>query len=132
MSQLEDLNILNKRCGYNIHNGIRILHAEEDYSVVEAELFEGSMNPWGMVHGGLVYSLCDVATGIAAGGTKRRVVTLSGNMYYLRPSQGTRLRAEGRVVKRGKSVLIAEAFVYDDQDRMTARGTFEYFEADGK
>lgn len=132
MSQLDKLRELNRHSGFNEHNGIKITQLEDDFCVVEAELREESMNPWEMAHGGLVYSLCDVATGVAAGGVNRKVVTLSSSMYFLRPSQGTKLRAEGRIVKKGKSVLLAEAVVYDDKNRPTARGSFEYFDADDK
>ena len=132
MSDFDKHKEINRIKGFNQHNGIKILEYGEDWCVVEAELRDESMNPWEMAHGGLVYSLCDVATGVAAGGVNRKVVTLSSSMYFLRPSQGTKLRAEGRIVKKGKSVLLAEAVVYDDKNRPTARGSFEYFDADDK
>ena len=132
MSQLDKLRELNRHSGFNEHNGIKITQLEDDFCVVEAELRDEAMNPWEMAHGGFVYSLCDVAAGVASGGILRRVVTLSSSMYFMRPSTGTKLRAEGRIVKKGKTVIVAEAVVYDDQNRPTARGNFEYFDVGDK
>ena len=85
------------------------------------------MNPWGMAHGGFVYSLCDVAAGVVVSHTGRRGVTLSGNMYYLRTSKGKKLIAEGRIVKDGKTVVLVETNTYNDERVLTARGEFQIY-----
>ena len=127
MSKQEKLDELNARCAYNRHNGIVITDISDGLCVVDGELGPQTMNPLGMAHGGFVYSLCDVAAGALVSQFAPKLVTLSANMSYLRPSQGTRLRAEGRLVKKGRTVSVVDTFVYDDQDRLTARGTFEIY-----
>ena len=54
-------------------------------------------------------------------------VTLNSNMHFLRPSRGTVLRAEGRMVKKGRTVSVIETKVYDDTERVTAIGIFEIY-----
>ena len=127
MSKQEKLDELNARCAYNRHNGIVITDISDELCVVEGELVPQTMNPLGMAHGGFVYSLCDVAAGALVRQFEPNFVTLSASINYLRPSQGTRLRAEGRLVKRGRTVSVVDTFVYDDQDRLTARGSFEIY-----
>ena len=127
MTKEEHLNIANERSGFNKHNGIKIVDFDDEHCIVEGELCNEAMNPWGMAHGGFVYSLCDVAAGALVSQFAPKFVTLSANMSYLRPSQGTRLRAEGRLLKKGRTVCVVDTFVYDDQDRLTARGTFEIY-----
>ena len=127
MSKQEKLDELNARCAYNRHNGIVITDISDGLCVVDGELGPQTMNPLGMAHGGFVYSLCDVAAGALVSQFAPKLVTLSANMSYLRPSQGTRLRAEGRLVKKGRTVSVVDTFVYDDQNRLTARGTFEIY-----
>ena len=46
-------------------------------------------------------------------------------MSYLHPSYGSRLRAEGKVLKSGRTITVIEASVYDERGVLTARGTFE-------
>ena len=127
MSKQEKPDELNARCAYNRHNGIVITDISDELCVVEGELVPQTMNPLGMAHGGFVYSLCDVAAGALVRQFEPNFVTLSASINYLRPSQGTRLRAEGRLVKKGRTVSVVDTFVYDDQDRLTARGSFEIY-----
>ncbi len=127
MTKQEKLKLMNSRSGFNMHNGIVITDISDELCVVEGELKPQAMNPLGMAHGGFVYSLCDVAAGALVGQNGGKFVTLSSSMNYLRPSQGSRLRAEGRQVKKGRTVCVVETSVYDDQDRLTARGTFEIY-----
>ena len=127
MSKQEKLDELNARCAYNRHNGIVITDISDGLCVVDGELGPQTMNPLGMAHGGFVYSLCDVAAGALVRQFEPNFVTLSASINYLRPSRGTRLRAEGRLVKKGRTVSVVDTFVYDDQNRLTARGTFEIY-----
>ena len=125
MTKQDKIKLMNSCSGFNMHNGIVISDISDELCVVEGELKPQAMNPLGMAHGGFVYSLCDVAAGALVGQNGGEFVTLSANMSYLRPSQGTRLRAEGRLLKKGRTVCVVDTFVYDDQDRLTARGAFE-------
>lgn len=127
MTKQEKIDAINASCSYNIYNGIKVVDLKENVCVVEAELRDESMNPWGMAHGGLVYSLCDVSAGVVVSQTGRRGVTQSGMVYYLRPSTGKKLRAEGKIIKNGKTVVLVEANIYNDEGLHTARGEFQIF-----
>ena len=127
MTKQDKLKLMNSCGGFNKHNGVTVTDISDELCVVEGELKPESMNPLGMAHGGFVYSLCDVAAGAVVGQNGGEFVTLSANMSYLRPSQGTKLRAEGRLLKKGRTVCVVDTFVYDDQDRLTARGAFEIY-----
>ena len=108
-------------------NGLTVTDIGVDFCVVTAELNPTAMNPWDMAHGGFVYSMCDVASGVLASGIERRGVTLSANMQYLRPSRGKSLRAEAKIIKNGRKVLFIETNVYNDEGVHTARGEFQIF-----
>lgn len=127
MTKDELIRQINGRCAFNIHNGITVTDIGDDFCVTEGEIRPETLNPWGMAHGGFIYSLCDVAAGVAACHGARRGVTLSGNMYYLRPSKGKKLRAEGRIVKNGKTVVLVETNVWNDEGVHTARGEFQIY-----
>lgn len=127
MTKQEKIEAVNERCSYNKYNGIKVVDFGEGYCIVEGELRDEAMNPWGMAHGGFVYSLCDVAAGVAVNQLNRRGVTLSGNMYYIRPSKGKKLRAEGKIIKDGKTIVLVETNVFNDEGIHTARGEFQVF-----
>jgi uncharacterized protein (TIGR00369 family) len=96
-------------------------------------VFEGDagphlLNPLGTVHGGWALTLIDSATGCAAhtllsAGVSYTTIETKAN--FSRPifKDGGRVRAEGRVVGRGKRIISCEARVVDAKGRIVAHGT---------
>ena len=125
MDKQKFLDAVNVYCEYNKHNHIFATDIEPDVAIIEAELRPESMNPLGMAHGGFVYSMCDIAAGVVVSQYAEKFVTLSGNLYFMSPGKGKKLRCEGRIIKRGRTVNIVETSVFDDDGKLTAKGTFE-------
>ena len=75
--------------GFNSHNHIVVTEVGDGTSVVEVKLVQESLNPLGMAHGGLIFTLCDVATGVAARTGGRITVTLDSNIHFLRRAKDT-------------------------------------------
>ena len=117
----------NRLSGFNAHNGIEVVEFDDEHCTVIGKISEKAMNPFEMAHGGFVYSLCDVAAGVIISREGHPGVTLNSNVHFLHPSRGTVLRAEGRIVKKGRTVSVIKTEVYDDNDRLTAVGTFEIY-----
>lgn len=71
----------------------------------------------GLLHGGVVTSLADVACGYAALTTMpidSEVLTVEFKINLIRPAISNKVAAIGRVVKTGKTLVIAEAIVTDE------------------
>lgn len=108
--------------------GFDLIEADEGRTVFTCEPGEHHYNLIGSVHGGLVATLIDSATGTAvhttlAKGELYGTVNLSVDM--LRPVTGKTgmLRTEGTVVHRGRRIAIATAEVKSDADgKVYARG----------
>jgi len=88
------------------------------------------MNPHGVVHGGVVYSLVDYAMGGAL--TSRlepgeRCATLEVKINYLAAVSRGSLRAEARVIGRTKRVGVLEATVHANGDRLVALATGSFY-----
>ncbi len=85
---------------FTAYNFMELELAERDRAVYRLEIRRESRNPYGMVHGGALYTLADDAAGMAAHGDGRHYVTQHGDLYFLdNRSRGT-IRAEGRVRRR--------------------------------
>lgn len=96
-------------------------------------LFEGLpgpelLNPLGTVHGGWALTLIDTVTGCAAHSTLpagvgfASIETKANFSRAIRAETGA-VRAEGRVVSRGRSIISAEGRIVDAQGRVLAHGT---------
>ena len=88
------------------------------------------MNPHGIVHGGVVYSLVDYAMGGAL--TSRlepgeRCATLEVKINYLAPVSGGELTAHAEVVSRTRRIGVLEARVSSDTGLLVALATGSFY-----
>ena len=108
--------------GFNEYNGIDLMDVDDYYAQVRVPLTQAGMNPLDMAHGGLIFSLCDVACGVAARSTGRMTVTLDASINFLRPGKNTLfLTAKGKVIKPGRTTAVCEAEVYTDDGTLIAK-----------
>ena len=76
---------------FDKHNHIYLIGVEEGMAQVGLDIHPESLNRWGMPHGGLLFTLCDVASGIAVLTVRpESCVTLNGAIDFIAagPSQG--------------------------------------------
>jgi acyl-CoA thioesterase len=110
--------------------GIRRERMEDGCSTFAVTVGESHMNPHGVVHGGVVYTLVDyamggaVTSGLAAG---ERCATLEVKINYLAAATGGDLVAEARVVSRTRRIAVLEARVHGDGGRLLALATGTYY-----
>jgi uncharacterized protein (TIGR00369 family) len=84
------------------------------------------LNLMGTLHGGMIATLADTATGLALRSTLDEGMTFTTTQLgvtFLAPGREGRILAKGRVVKSGKRFGYAEADVIDAEGRLLARAT---------
>lgn len=106
----------------------QLVEVEFGRVVFEGQPNAGVLNPLGAVHGGWALTLIDSACGAAGHTTLPAGVgygTLETKANFVRPIMaGTgALRAEGRVLAQGRTILTAEAKITDAQGKLYAHGT---------
>jgi uncharacterized protein (TIGR00369 family) len=81
-------------------------------------------NPMGTLHGGILCDLTDAAMGMAFASTlapDESFTTLGLGITFFRPVRDARLRAEARVINRGRNFGYVECEVTDQEGKMIAR-----------
>jgi uncharacterized protein (TIGR00369 family) len=82
------------------------------------------INSVGVVHGGIISSLADVAMCNVIEPDENQmqtVVTSDLNVTFLRGAKGKYLVAHAHVFKKGRTLTHAECTIYDDQEKMVAK-----------
>lgn len=118
------IDYLNTVEDYNFHNGMKLIDLRDNYAACKVMLTQESMNPQGIAHGGIIFSLCDLAAGYAVMSDDRQPVTQQGNINFFRPGVGEYLFCEAEPIKVGKNVSVVESKVYDDQNHLIAEATY--------
>ena len=116
--------------------GYDIVDVSSGHVAITAEPTAAHRNPAGTVHGGLAATLLDSCMGLAVHSTLDRgfgQTTLEFKISLVRPvtPETGLVRAEGRVVSRGRRIGTAEGRLTDAEGRLLAHGTttcliFEY------
>jgi uncharacterized protein (TIGR00369 family) len=106
--------------------GFHCTEVDHGRAVFEMEAGPQHANPMGTLHGGILCDLADAAMGMAFYSTLAEgesFTTLELKINYLRPFWTGKLIARGRIVKRGRTIALAECDVFDEQERLVARSS---------
>ncbi|MDD5938011.1 MAG: PaaI family thioesterase [Clostridiales bacterium] len=128
MSLEEDLAELCAANAFMKYNHIVLKSVERDRAVMELTVQDESLNPYGMVHGGALYTMGDCAAGTAARSNGRRYVTLASNLNFLRSGMpGDVIQAVGTVRRRGKTTCYVTVDISNSEGTLLASGNFTFF-----
>jgi uncharacterized protein (TIGR00369 family) len=106
---------------------MRLERLEPGRAEVSLEVRDEHLNLMGTLHGGVIASLADTATGVAMHSALEHGwthTTTSIQLTFLAPGRvGDEVRARGRVIKRGRRFGYAEADVERSDRTLLARAS---------
>jgi uncharacterized protein (TIGR00369 family) len=106
--------------------GARITEAEPGRVVLELVAGPQHRHGGGVVQGGVITQIADAAMGMSLATLQPDGIwntTVELKINFIRPAIDGRLRAVGRVIEMGESLLFSEADVVDDAGRLIARAS---------
>ncbi len=123
---VKELKKLVKTSPYPSHMAMEIDTIEIDAADILLRLDNCHLQPFGIVHGGVVATLIDTATfwaGFLRIPQESGLVNIDLKLNYLRPVQKGLLTAKGTCMKPGRSISYATAEVFDEEENLIAHGT---------
>jgi uncharacterized protein (TIGR00369 family) len=115
--------------------GMKIAALDFDRARVELVLREDHLQPFGIVHGGVIATLIDTATFWAAFlrlPQDHGLVNVDLKLNYLKAAARGHLRAEGECLRAGRQISYTVASVYNENDELLAHGTSTVMALPGK
>lgn len=109
--------------------GIEIDTIEPGRAVLSVEVRKELKQLQGVMHGGAIASLIDTAVAFAIIGVSEpedRFTTVEMKVNYLSAIREGRVRAEARLLRDGRRIVVAECDVFDDKGRLAAKGLLTY------
>ncbi len=95
-------------------------------AVVTLEAGKQHANPMGTLHGGILCDIADAAMGMAFASTLapgETFTTIELRINFFRPVWEARLRAEGKVVRRGSTIGYVECEITDESGHLIAKAS---------
>jgi uncharacterized protein (TIGR00369 family) len=106
--------------------GARITEAEPGRVVLELVAGPQHRHGGGVVQGGVITQIADAAMGMSLATLQPDGIwntTIELKINFIRPAIDGRLRAVGRVIEMGETLLFSEADVLDEAGRLIARAS---------
>ena len=118
-------NIVNRSPYFSLLS-MKIKELEWGTSVLEVELEEKHLQPFGYVHGGAIASVLDAATFWAVFPQVKDgmgLTTVEIKVNFLAPVREGKLVVKGRCIKIGKTLALGDATIYEAKGNLLAHGT---------
>jgi len=120
---------------YPRHLRMQLISISMDQATVKLKTEQCHLQPFGIVHGGVLATLIDTATFWSvflrlpedAG-----LVNIDLKLNYLKSISSGLMTAEGRCIRAGRSINYAEASVKDKEGNLIAHGTSTLMALPGK
>ena len=111
--------------------GISIELIEDDHAVLSMPFKDELVTMGDVIHGGAISTLIDTAATVAAWATDEipespAGATVSLSINFVAAARATDLRADARVVRRGRQLSNIEVRATDRYDRLVAHGIATY------
>ena len=122
----DDLRARVARSAFHSWMGMELVRATAGHVEIAMEATDHHLNLQGSLHGGVIATLADTASGLAVRSmvpAGRRHVTIQLDVRYLTPGRPGRITAVGTTVRVGSQIAYAEADIRDGTDRLLARAS---------
>ena len=106
--------------------GFAMAEVEPGRAVFEMDAGPQHASPLGSVHGGVICDLVDAAMGVSHASLLEdgeTFTTLELKINFLKPVWAGHLRAEGKVIKQGRTIGLVEGRVTDESGSLVAYAT---------
>ena len=102
--------------------GIEVLEIKEGYSKIKMTIREEMVNGFGIIHGGVMFSLADSAFAFACNNRNQLSVALDTSINFIKPVHvGDELTAEATEVHNGKSTGLYQIEIFNQKQHLVAQ-----------
>ena len=119
--------LLNKDKGFINNQNFKIEDCNEEFVKMSYEIKQEGLNPYDIVHGGVLFGLADTTSGVLAAIHNKKCVTTSATINYLSPAKKGKIYAVAKVLKEGKSIGYYIVDIYDEEDNLLVSANFNMY-----
>lgn len=97
--------------------GIKVLSIDVGYCLLEAKMKKEMLNGFGMVHGGVTFSLADSALAFASNSHGRKAVSIETSITHFKPLyEGEQVLVEAKLENLGNKIATYSVKVKSDKE----------------
>lgn len=109
------------------YNHMEIVKISPECSEIRLAVNPDALNLGGQVHGGLLYAMADVVTGLTARADGRKYVTQSAHINFIGNVSAGVVTATGQMIRRGRKISIVRSTITSETGKLLADVTVDMF-----
>ncbi len=110
-----------------VFKDVELIEVSTGRVVISIEVNENLYNAYGIVHGGLLFTLCDTCAGITGNTLGKNSVTLQANINYIKSVDSGKIRAVSEVLHQGRSTMVINVKAYNDDDKLLVDSNYTMY-----
>jgi len=111
---------INIKEGFMKENNFILKELTKEKCILEYKVKKSGLNPYGIIHGGLLFGLADSACGILSRNNNNLCVTTNASINYLNVCKDKKIIAIATIIKSGKNLGYYKCDIYDEHDNIIA------------
>ena len=105
-----------------------IMEYEPGKTLIKSVVSQSALNPYGMAHGGFLYTLCDYTAGITAYSLGSVSVTLQSNINFIKSAyQNDVLYVEGSCTHNGSRTKVIDVRINNENQDLVCTSSFTMY-----
>lgn len=105
----------------------RILEVSPGHAKISIDITKDMLNLYGNLHGGFIFSLCDMASGMAAYAYETANVTLQGNINFVKGINTGTIFVEANAIHKGSKTVVNQVEITNEEGLVIACASFSMF-----
>lgn len=118
--------------GFIKENGFKIIELNSEHCLMEYKIKKDGLNPYGIVHGGIIFGLADTCAGALSFMSGKIPLTTSSNINYLSQVSGDKIIAEATILKEGNKIGYYNVNIYNDNKELVAQANINMYLKENK
>lgn len=106
---------------------IQLLEVEPGHAKISIDIPPEALNMYGNLHGGFLFTLCDIVSGMAAYAYEISNVTLQGNINYVKGISSGLIFVEANTVHKGRKTAVNQITIKDSSGALITTAVFTMF-----
>lgn len=104
-----------------------LLEISPGHSKLSIEVTPEAHNLYGNVHGGFLFSLCDIAAGMSTYAYEISNVTQSSSIQFIKGISSGKIYVESNSVHKGKKTVVSQVNITDESGNLIVTALFTMF-----
>lgn len=113
--------------GFMKDNEFKIISLNEKECVMEYIVKDNALNPYGMVHGGILFGFADSAAASLACMSGKYPVTIDCGVHYMNAAKCKKLIAKASLLKLGNNIGFYKVDIFDENDTLICSSNIDMY-----